>query len=83
MSKMRSRTGSLVIGNRTTGCTTQIEFPSKQQCCRELGCTMKRLDRIIDERIPTLYDEKEWFFDEMFTEDDTCKEADNGTANVL
>lgn len=72
---MRSRTGSMVVGNRTTGNMTQIEFPSKQQCCRELGCTMKRLDRIIEERIPTLFEDKEWFFDEMFTVDDISKEA--------
>jgi len=80
---MRSRTGSLVIGNRATGSTTQIEFPSKQQACRELGCTMKRLDRIIDERIPTLFDDREWFFDELFVgEDPDNKETEYATANV-
>ncbi len=61
----RLRTGSIIIGNRTFGHVTQVEFRSKQHACRDLGITMKRLERIIEESIPTEYEGVEYFFDEL------------------
>ncbi len=68
---MRKRAGSVIIGNRTTGTVTQIEFPSKQAACRELGVTMKRLERVINKCLPIEYDEVEYFLDELALPGDT------------
>ena len=62
---MRKRAGSVIIGNRATGPVRQIEFVSKQAACRELGITMKRLERIIDKCLPIEFEGAEFFIDEQ------------------
>ena len=62
---MKKRAGTAIIGNRTTGPVRQLEFASKQAACRELGITMKRLERIIDKCLQIEYEGAEYFLDEL------------------
>lgn len=63
LQNQRSRTGDEIICSPFRG--DQVVFASKHQACRELGITMKRLRRILDEDLPVTFDGRQYWLDEM------------------
>ncbi len=61
----KPRTGDEIICCPFRG--DQVVFASKHQACRELGITMKRLRRVLDEDLPVTYEGRQYWLDEMAT----------------
>ena len=59
---LRTKLNSYDSKNETT---KTPPFASKQAACRELGITMKRLERIIDKCLQIEYEGAEYFLDEL------------------
>lgn len=59
----KPRTGDEIICSPFRG--EQVVFASKHHACRELGITMKRLRRILDDELPVTYEGRQYWLDEM------------------
>lgn len=63
---MSSRKGCGII---LTGMRHDIKFPSKQAASRDLGVTIRFIDRLIESGQIFMYHGKEYCIDELYEED--------------